>query len=445
MMRGYFVIVLIVGFSSLAACGGASNDAFAPRQPTTSARPLSDVLYNFSGSDGSTPWAGLLVGRNGEYYGTTTKGGKANDGTVYEITAAGKEKVLYSFRGRPDGEYPRSTLIMDANGVLYGTTENGGAAFSSSNCPGLYSYGCGTIFKLTPGKQGWSESVLYRFHGVDGGGPLGRLVLTRSGTLLGTTQYGGEQDGGDGVVFELAPSASTYKETVVHMFPQGSDDGLYPTNGLVSGNDGSLYGTTYWGGIINGHSRGGWGTVFKLTPSGLTYTYSVIFRFRGGVYGKFPHSSLLPGAHGALYGLTDGGGAHEGNTMGYGTVFELVRDGARYREIVLYRFKSGSDGSVPDDTPGLVADQSGNLYGTTVYGGSAACPSNHRDQVGCGTVFKLARSGKSFTESVLYAFQSTPDGAHPQGGVVIDSSGNLLGPTYSGGSSNLGTIFSIAP
>lgn len=441
MMRWFALTVLILGPSSLVACGGASNGAFAPRFSATSVRSLSDVLFTFNGTDGSNPVAGLLAGKDGEYYGTTTTGGSASDGSVYEITAAGKENVLYSFQGSPDGSHPDSTLIVDTKGALYGTAEGGLTASKSANCPGLY-YGCGIVFKLTPGKSGWTESVLYRFHGVDGGGPLGRLAMTKSGALVGVTLDGGEQDGGDGTIFELTPSGSSYNETVLHRFPQGSDDGLYPTNGLVSDGSGNLYGTTSLGGLFRGN--GGSGLVYKLTPSGSTYNYSVIFRFRGGVYGKFPHSSLLPGANGVFYGLTDGGGVHEGKTTGYGTVFELIRKGARYSEIVLYRFKGGSDGSDPDDTPGLVADASGNLYGTTVYGGDAtACPNAHRVLVGCGTVFELTRSGNKFSESVLYAFQNTPDGANPEGGVVIDSNGNLLGPTYSGGNAE-GTIFSIS-
>jgi uncharacterized repeat protein (TIGR03803 family) len=425
MMRCYVVTVLAVGFSSLTACGGASNGAFAPAPPSASVRPLSDVLYSFGGSpDGAYPDVGLLAGRKGEYYGTSAGGGSSNCqggcGTVYEITAAGKENVLYSFQGAPDGANPYATLIMDKEGALYGDTESGGDA------------DWGTVFKLTPGRQSWTESVLYVFQGgSDGLLPAGGLAISKSGALLGTTEAGGSYDGG--IVFELTPSGSTYSEKVVHAFT-GPPDGLTPLDALVSDSSGNLYGTTQEGGLTTFHGRerpNGWGTVFKLTPSGSTYTESVIYRFKGLSDGKYPASGLLPEANGTLYGLTESGGRK------FGTVFELVPKGSSYRHTVLYSFRGHTDGAYPEDTPGLVADRSGNLYGTTAFGGTAC---------DCGTVFKLAPFGSRYTESVLHAFQGgTGDGLQPRGSVVIDSKGNLLGPTHQGGLSNLGMIFSIAP
>lgn len=432
MMRCCFVPVLVVGFSTLTACGGASNGAFAPRLPATNVQPLSDVLYSFGGSpDAEQPRGGLLAGKKGEYYGTSASGGSMGDGAVYEITAAGNEKVLYSFQGSPDGADPQSTLIMDKEGALYGDTLGGGSSFCSR--------GCGTIFKLTPGGQAWTENVLYEFQGGnDGANPYGGLVKIKSGALLGTTYSATYNGTRSGVVFELTPSGSTYSEKVIHVF-SGPPDGLKPMDALVSDSSGNLYGTTLWGGLLTRHGRQAhnWGTVFKLTPSGSTYTYSVIYRFKGGGDGKYPIAGLLPGPNGVLYGLTNWGGARHDRGLGHGTVFELEPMGSKYREKVLYAFKGHTDGSNPDDTPGLVADRSGNLYGTTLHGGGGACSQ------GCGTVFKLVPSGSGFNESVLYAFQGDPDGANPYGGVVIDSKGNLLGPTYSGGLSNRGAIFSL--
>ena len=254
----------------------------APRLSAASVRPLSDVLYSFGGSpDGANPDAGLLAGKKGEYYGTSGGGGSSNCdggcGTVYEMTAAGKEEVLYSFQGASDGAYPHSTLIRDKEGALYGDTESGGDA------------DWGTVFKLTPGKQGWTESVLYVFQGgSDGLLPAGGLVMTKSGALLGTTESGGSDDGG--VVFELTPSGSTYSEKVVHSFT-GPPDGLTPLAALVSDSRGNLYGTTQEGGATTFHrhvSRNGWGAVFKLTPSGSTYTESVIYRLREQVTESTP-------------------------------------------------------------------------------------------------------------------------------------------------------------
>jgi uncharacterized repeat protein (TIGR03803 family) len=454
MTRCYLIALLAVGFFPLSACGGASNAAFAPRVPVTEVRRLTDVLYNFGAlPDAEYPFAGLLAGKKGEYYGATVGGGNGpsgGSGTVYEITATGKENVLYSFQGGNDGAESQSMLIADKIGALYGETVYGGG---SSGC----AYGCGTVFKLVPSKSGWTESVLYAFQGGtnDGENPQGGLVMTKSGALVGTTFQGGGATfcgGGCGVVFELTPSGSTYTEKIVHAFKSGPPAGLGPVAALVADNSGNLYGTTLYGGLATGDckkspsGRPGCGTVFKLTPSGSTYTESVLYRFKGKTDGRYPRASLLPGPNGVFYGLTELGGAKKGS--GNGTFFELVPNGSSYKEKVIYSFQGGGDGSDPDDTPGLVADKSGNLYGTTADGGGASACSG-----GCGTIFKLTSSGSSFTESVLYAFQGGTDGVKPFGSVVIDGKPKLLGPTFNGGSgsceisseSGCGTIFSVTP
>ena len=292
------VSTLVAAFFSvslLSACGG-SNMAFAPRVPVTEVRRLTDVLYNFGAlPDAEYPDAGLLAGKKGEYYGTTLGGGNGPSGGVgtgYEITATGKEKVLYSFQGGNDGEESQSTLIMDKSGALYGETDYGGG---SSGC----TYGCGTVFKLAPGKSGWTESVLYAFQGGsnDGSYAAGDLVMTKGGAILGTTVRGGgatfcKAGNGCGVVFELTPSGSTYTEKVVHAFKSGPPDGLVPTS-LVADSSGDLYGTTLNGGLATGDCKGafgipGCGTVFRLTPSGSTYTESVLYRFKGRTDRRFP-------------------------------------------------------------------------------------------------------------------------------------------------------------
>ncbi len=360
-------------------------------------------------------------------------------GRSTEITATGKERVVYSFGGQPDGSNPQSSLIMDKEGALYGTTRAGGGG----GCDGP-GYGCGTVFKLTSGKRGWTESKLYGFQGGSGGAaPSGGVVLTTSGALVGTTALGGTAHrGGDGVVFELTPSGTSYSETVIHTFT-GAPDGQYPGTALVSDSSGNLYGTTTEGGLTNCRRfPDGAGTVFKLTPSGSTYAYSIIYSFNECKDGAGPSSGLLRGPHGVFYGLTSRGGAASG--LSNGTAYELLPNGSSYAEKVLYSFKGGTDGADPEDAPGLVADDAGNLYGTTVGGGGTTTCGG-----GCGTVFKLLRAKSGFTESILYAFQGTGgDGWWPFGGVVIDSKGKLLGPTMYGAISShcdCGTIFSIAP
>jgi uncharacterized repeat protein (TIGR03803 family) len=203
------------------------------------------VLHSFSNSpDGSEPFAGLEA--NGGFYGTTAQGGSGTAcsggcGTIFNVTGNGKEKVLYSFKGDPDGSSPRGGLIRDKHGNLYGTTLYGGA------------YGKGTIFRIT---STGVETVLYNFTGqADGGNPTGALVMDSAGNLYGVTGGGGDASCACGVVFKLGPSGA---ELVLHSFGVGTD-GQYP-NGIVMDKKGNLYGTTYLGGTLS------YGTVFKLAP-----------------------------------------------------------------------------------------------------------------------------------------------------------------------------------
>ncbi len=430
MIRCHGITVLIMGFSLLTACGGASNGTFSPQITAAGVRPLGDVLYSFGAyPDASHPLAGLVAGKKGEFYGASQGGGNPGNGAIFEISAAGEESVIYNFQGGEDGADPVSALIVDKQGALYGTSDTGGGY-------GCYGPGCGTVFKLTPNQGGWTESVLYRFQGgSDGGSPVAGLLMTKSGALLGTTYGGGS---GGGVIFELTPSGSTYSEKVLHEF-SGSPDGLNPAGALVTDANGNLYGTTSAGGATTCPSQSGLsgcGTVFELKPSSSEYSYSAIYTFKGGTDGIQPWGTLLSGARGALYGLTVVGGAKN-----KGTAFELAPKGSRYRETARYSF-GGIDGAFPSDSSGLVADGNGNLYGTTANGGGAHCQKRYD---GCGTVFTLSPSGKSFTERVLYAFGGSRanDGSRPSGGVLIDRHRNLLGTTFMGGSSRAGTVFSV--
>jgi uncharacterized repeat protein (TIGR03803 family) len=219
------------------------------------------VLHRFGASkgDGKLPTSGLVMDKKGNLYGTTSAGGgdgfygpgfscHEHCGTVYEVTAAGVEKILYTFKGwkKGDGAAPFASLILDSSGNLYGTTYAGGA------------YGFGTIFKLTPTGQ---ETVLYSFIGLpDAGNPVGRLVLDSKGNLYGTTSFGGTF--GDGAVYELSASGT---ESVLYSFTDLADGGS-PFDGLVLDNAGNLYGTTEIGGNFNNSCPEGCGVVFKVTP-----------------------------------------------------------------------------------------------------------------------------------------------------------------------------------
>src|SRR5450631_3649040 len=172
-----------------------------------SANGTETILHTFRGKrDGSEPWAGLVRDRQGNLYGTTGNGGAFNFGVVFEVTKAGKERVLYSFAGLPDGQHPMAGLVRDAAGNFHGTTSGGGGG----NCN--YGAGCGTVFMLS--KSG-TETVLHSFTGgtMDGATPVARLVRDASGNLYGTTNGGGAS--GLGTVFKVDP---TGKETVLYSY-----------------------------------------------------------------------------------------------------------------------------------------------------------------------------------------------------------------------------------
>jgi len=254
------------------------------------------VLHNFkrNKTDGAVPYAGLIRDKAGNLYGATTVGGAFDRGVVFKLNKLGKETVLHSFKGTPDGEYPEAGLVRDACGNLYGTTTGDG----TSNY--------GTVFKVTP--KG-NETVLYRFSGgADGKSPYGGLVLDAAGTLFGSTAGGGlagcDGNGTCGTVFKID---ATGKHTVLYSFTGGADGGT-PVAGLIRDAAGNLYGTTAAGGDF------GYGTIFKI---GIDGGETVLHSFSWSD-GANPFAGLIRDKVGNLYGTTYYGGA-----SGKGTVFKL--------------------------------------------------------------------------------------------------------------------------
>jgi uncharacterized repeat protein (TIGR03803 family) len=234
------------------------------------------ALYTFSRGDtaaGASPRAGLTLDASGNLYGTTMYDGAGAGcvggcGTVFKLTRTANgwtQAVLHSFSNNgTDGYWPYAALIFDSSGNLYGTTFSGGASGTSCHTA---SYGCGTVFELSPSPGGgWTEAVLHSFadDGVDGFFPYAGLALDAAGNLYGTTSDGGRYDGG--AVFRLTPGGNgEWTETVLHSFGHESGDGLYPMAGVVLDGDGDLYGTTPQGGGT-GCGGTGCGTVFEVTP-----------------------------------------------------------------------------------------------------------------------------------------------------------------------------------
>ncbi|HEY1963264.1 MAG TPA: choice-of-anchor tandem repeat GloVer-containing protein [Rhizomicrobium sp.] len=210
--------------------------------------------------------------------------------------------------------------------------------------------------------------------------------------------------------------------SVLHVFRGGKDGGV-PDSALVPDGLGNFYGTT----SIGGNASCGCGMVFRMAADG---TMTKLYKFRGGSDGAQPWAGVTFGPDGALYGTTIGGGGTNDNCYGFtcGTVFRLTTEG---KEKVLHRFAAGSDGASPEAA--VTLDAMGNIYGTTMYGGSG-------DN---GTVYKVSPDGQ---ETVLHAFYNDGhDGIHPAGRLAMDKSGNLYGTTVGGGSKGAGTVFKVTP
>jgi phospholipase C len=378
-------------------------------------------LYSFGekakANDGLAPFAHVIA-IAGVLYGTTEGGGFSGPGcgggcgTIYRISTSGDERVLYRFKGGADGASPVAGLTK-MGGTLFGTTEAGG---SGTACAG----GCGTIFKTD--LNGKNKETLYSFNGgKDGANPVAGLVVIGS-DLYGTTQNGGLNThacpSGCGTVFKVTIAGKA--EKVLHAFKGGSD-GSQPAAGLVKVN-GTLDGTTQYGGKRTPFCATGCGTVFNIDPATGAEQIAYRFDYSGKVSdGAYPAARVLDVA-GSLYGTTLGGGV-----SGEGSVFKIAASGA---ESVLHSFTccNPADGKYPLD--GLV-ESGGILYGTTRDGGTSAF----------GTIFSITTSG---SESVLYNFQPKPDGTYPAASLVA-LNGVLYGTTVSGGVAGAGTLFELTP
>jgi uncharacterized repeat protein (TIGR03803 family) len=412
-------VLVLLGFGPLLGAAGAQTES---------------VLYSFCAqshcADGVSPYAGLVFDQKGNLSGTTYDGGAYGYGDVFELSPEGKETVLYSFCGLGhtciDGAEPRAGLVFDQKGNLYGTTEYGGV------------HGQGVAFKLTPeGKETVLHSFCAHTDCTDGYGPYAGLVLDQKGDLYGTTQYGGAHGGG--VVFKLRPEGkyAVLYSFCAHGYP--CTEGAQPVAGLVFDQKGNLYGTTLLGGGVTAYCSDvgyGCGVVFKLTPKGKeTVLYRFCPQYPDCPDGTSPYAGLVFDKKGNLYGTAAHGGANED-----GAVFKLTPKG---KETVLYSFCSQTgctDGNVP--YAGVVFGQDGNLYGTTAEGGTTTCNEQYS---GCGVVFELNPEGKETVLYSFCPQTDCSDGTYPYAGLVFDQKGNLYGTTVGGGAYEGGVVFKLTP
>jgi uncharacterized repeat protein (TIGR03803 family) len=327
------------------------------------------TIYSFCSQpncmDGAIPYAGLVQGTDGNFYGTTREGGPLGYGTVFKITPGGTLTTLHSF-DCTDGCYPGAPLVRDTEGNFYGTTLGGG------------SKGFGTVFKITSGGKLTTEySFCSQSYCTDGTWP-GSLVQATDGDFYGTTFYGGSRlvcgRNGCGTIFKITPSGAL---TTLHKFNYTTGSG---PNALIQANNGKFYGTTYTGGA------NGIGTVFKITPRG---TLTTLHSF-DGLDGSAPGAGLVQATNGKFYGTTASGGATDtcNPPSGCGTVFKITGKGTL---TTLYSFCAPGGGTCPEGyspAAALVQGTDGKFYGTTVFGGNY----NHSRpcMYGCGTVFRLS-------------------------------------------------------
>lgn len=307
------------------------------------------ILHHFGhGSDGASPFDGVIQGADGFLYGTAFFGGTNINGVIFKLNTNGTfYSVLRQFTNAPDGGQPHGALIQGQDGELYGTTHGGGT-------------GGGTVFKIDT--DGNNYAVLHSFTvNTDAVLPVGRLVQTSNGMLYGTTESGG--DSFIGAIFQIDTNGLNY--SVIHSF-DGASDGFTLESGLIIGRDGWLYGTT----VSGGNANYGYGTVFKLNPN--DGAFAVLRTFTNSPDGASSYARVVQGDDGYLYGVTSDGGS-ENN----GTIFRLSTNGANYS--VLYRFNGIGDGRKP--RAALFADGNGGFYGTTLMGGATIG--------GFGTVYRF--------------------------------------------------------
>lgn len=333
------------------------------------------VLYTFNGSpgDGCEPQAGLVFDSVGNLYGTTTGGGAnlrcaigfSGCGTVFKLAPNSQgtwsETVLYGFGNYTgDGYNPNTDLVFDSQGNLYGTTPYGG----TSICSNKHIPGCGTVFKLTPQPDGtWVEDIIHEFAGApsDGEQPITGVVFDDEGNIYGATYAGGgaacntvQSYQGCGSIYRLMPSSGGgWKEKLLYIFHRYQGTAVYPSGGLIVDSDGGMLGVSNAGGNA-------FGAVFELQRTKNGWEQIVRYRFFGDPDGTFPVGRLARGTNGNFFGATTAGGPQ---TLGYGTVFELVpakNRWNRWQERVL--FNGDSTNGYPQAGP--VVDSQGHVFGT---------------------------------------------------------------------------------
>ncbi|HEY3863804.1 MAG TPA: choice-of-anchor tandem repeat GloVer-containing protein [Verrucomicrobiae bacterium] len=376
------------------ALGTAAASTTLRVNPPSLAGTAAASLYAFTGGpDGGAP-NGLALGTNGLLYGTTQAGG-AGGGVVFSIASNGVFRTLAIFN-LTNGSNPQAALALGADGNFYGTAQNGGVGNG------------GTVFELSPAGD---LATLCFFTNQNNLNPYTALAQGPNGNFYGASKNALKS--GAGNIFEVGTNGAL---SVVYSFTGGLD-GNEPIGALALASDGNFYGMTTAGGA---HSFGG---VFRMTPGGaLTNIYS----FTGGTDGFNPDGALMQATDGSLYGTTRRN-SKQGFTF-YGTIFKISTAGAL---TTLYTLNPNvfGDGAFP--FTGLIQGQDGQFYGDTLDGGG---PNND------GAVFSITTAG-AYTN--LISFDGSDDGANPESALVQDAAGNFYGTTTAGGPLGKGSVFRL--
>lgn len=394
------------------------------------------VLHDFSGgADGYNPTAGLTFKGAGNLY------GGAGPSAVFRFKQQGTGWILnpiFEFNGI-NGDFLNGRLAVGPDGALFGASYFGGVPDCADGA------GCGLVFRLMPPQSfcrnpfcSWTETIVYQFSPIqipsDGYFPNGSFVFDNAGNLYGTTLYGGTHS--QGTIFEVSRSGGGWVENAIYAFGAGGgEDGGTPNSGMVIDQAGNLYGTTFGGGdptcLFNDLACG---VVFELSPTPSGWVQTVLHTFQNGSDGADPLGGLIADSSGNLYGTTSIGGANNG-----GTVFELSPSNGGWTFNVLYSLTGDPRSQV--GPKGLLAiDSSGNLYGIT----------NSEGPQSAGNLFKLTHSGGAWVYTDLHDFAiSSDNGAYPEDGPTVDAQGNLYGTTLEGGTGNCpygcGVIYELTP
>jgi hypothetical protein len=374
------------------------------------------VLHSFSGGDdGANPEDGLTMDASGNLYGTASAGGIRQSGcsnfwgsygcgNVFELKAYGSSwvaKPLYEFKGGSDYGNPGRGVVFGPDGALYGVTGY-------------------DVFRLAPPPTfcptwacSWQETVLHQFSGSgDGSGPSSRLVFNSAGNIFGVTYFGGPYN--NGTIYELSHNGGGWTESIIYAFNSqgGLGQGL-PEGNIVFDPAGNLYGTTDCSATLGCF----WGAVWQLQPSQSGWNLTNLYQWPSA--SGYQPVGVIRDSAGNLYG------SDFGDSGIPGAIYELSPSNGGWNYTQLYDFQLG------DLANGLVMDAAGNLYGADY-------------EYGYGYIFKMTPSSNGWTFTTLHTF-SGPDGEFPQGQIVIDRNGNLYGTTIKGGSDGYGVVWEITP